>query len=84
MARGTSQAEGIAEPNLYSQERILFISTNVKHPEGLAHSAWREDLGSKEHGARSRGVLNTMLRSLIFVLHAQRSLRNFEDGNSVN
>ena len=84
MARGTSQSEGIAEPNLYSQERILFISTSIKHPGGAGTQCVEGGSGSKEHGARSRGVLNTTLRSLIFVLQAQRSLRNFEDGNHVN
>ena len=47
MARGTSQAEGIAEPNLYSQERILFISTNIKH--------WHTEHGGRIRAARNMG-----------------------------
>lgn len=57
MARGTSQSEGIAEPNLYSQERILFISTSIKHPRGAGTQC-------VEGGSGQQGTWGQVKRSL--------------------
>lgn len=55
------------------------VQQTENSPEGLAHGAWRkqEIQGDKENKAGSRGVLNTMLISLIFVPWTQRSSETF-------
>ena len=51
------QSEGIAEPNLYSQERILFISTSIKHPGGAG-------IQCVEGGSGQQGTWGQVKRSL--------------------
>lgn len=58
--RRTSQAEGTADVKSQSQEITWVITA---HAEGGT-----EDVGGEDHGTRSRTVVNTMLRSLIFGL----------------